>query len=377
MSWIAWKMLTGDRAKYLGIIAGITFAALLIAQQASIFCGLLLRTSNQIRDVAEADIWVMDPGVEYIDELKPMKEDSVYLVQGVPGVAWAVRFYKGQARLKLGDGQYQQAIVLGLDDATLVGAPREIVLGSLADLRKPDAVMMDEAGFHYLWPDEPLRVGRVFEMNDHRAVLVGICKASRTFQTFPILYTRYHQALQYIPQERKVLSFVLAQPQPGLTTRDVCTRIQEQTSLRALSREEFAWNTISYYLRRTGIPINFGITVTLGFIVGCAIAGQMFYTFVLENLNQFGSLKAMGVSNGRLVGMVVLQGLVVGGIGYGLGVGLASLFGTLTRNSELSFFMPWQILVGTAAAVAVIVVLSSVVSIRKVLVLEPAVVFRG
>src|SRR5262249_40253915 len=124
MSWIALKMLMGDRAKYLGIVAGITFAALLIAQQGSIFCGLLLRTSNEIRDVVDADIWVMDPGVEYIDEPKAMKEDSVYLVQGVSGVDWAVRFYKGQARLKLGDGTYQQAVVLGVDDATLVGAPQ-------------------------------------------------------------------------------------------------------------------------------------------------------------------------------------------------------------------------------------------------------------
>jgi putative ABC transport system permease protein len=377
MAWIALKMLMADRAKYRGIVAGITFAALLIAQQCSIFCGLLLRTSNQIRDVADASIWVMDPGVEYIDETKAMKDDSVNLVQGVPGVAWAVRFYKGQARLKLGDGNYQQAIVLGLDDATLVGAPREVILGSLADFRKPDAVIMDEAGFHYLWPDEPLQVGRVLEMNDHRAVLVGICKASRTFQTFPVLYTRYHQALNFIAQERRTLTFVLAEPEPGVSVHEVCRRIEAQTGLRALSGADFARSTIRYYLTRTGIPINFGITVSLGFVVGCAIAGQTFYTFVLENLNQFGSLKAMGVSNARLVGMVVLQGLMVGGVGYGLGIGLACLFGELARNTELAFFMPWQVLLGTAAAVALIVVLSSLVSIRKVLVLEPAIVFRS
>jgi putative ABC transport system permease protein len=377
MSWIALRMLMGDRVKYLGIVAGLTFAALLITQQASIFCGLLLRTTSQLQDVGDAAIWVMDPGVEYIDELKPIREDAVNLVQGVPGVAWAVRFYKGQARLKLGDGTFQQVIVLGLDEATLVGAPRELVLGSLADLRKRDAVIMDEAGFHYLWPGEPLQVGRIFEMNDHRAVLVGICKASRTFQTLPILYTSYHQALAFVPQGRKVLPFVLAQPQPGVSVRTVCDRIQEQTGLQALSRTEFAWKTIRYYLRRTGIPVNFGITVTLGFIVGCAVVGQTFYTFVLENLSQFGALKAMGVSNLRIIGMVLLQGLLVGAIGYGLGVGLASLFGVAARGTELSFFMPWQILVGTALAVALIVVGSSLVSVRKVLVLEPAIVFRG
>jgi putative ABC transport system permease protein len=376
MSWIALKMLMGDRAKYLGIVAGISFAALLISQQASIFCGLLLRTTAQLRDIAEANIWVMDPNVQYIDELKPLKEDDLYRIKGVPGVAWAVRFYKGQGRMKLGDGKYQQAIVLGLDDATMVGAPREILLGSLADLRQPDAVMMDENGYRYLWPGEPLAAGRVFEMNDHRAVLVAVCRASRTFQTFPVLYTRYHQALQFVPQERKVMSFVLAHSEDGTDAQEVCDRIEAQTGLRAVTQDDFAWKTIGYYLKRTGIPVNFGITVALGFIVGCAIAGQTFYTFVLENLNQFGSLKAMGVSNLRIVGMVLTQGLVVGTTGYCLGVGLAALFGAVTQNTEVSFFMPWQVLVGTAGAVAVIVMLASLVSIRRVLVLEPAVVFR-
>src|SRR5580704_9107007 len=231
MPWLALKMLLGDRAKYLAIVAGIAFSALLIAQQSAIFCGLMRRTVGQLRDVTDADIWVMDPSVEYLDELKPMKENHVYQVQGVPGVAWAVRFCKGQARMKLFNGKYQQALVLGLDDATLVGAPRNLVMGSLAALKQPDAVMMDEVGYHYLWPGQPLRLGRTFEMNDHRAVLVGICKASRTFQTFPIVYTRYNLALQFVPQERRILPFVLVKAKPGLALSDVCERISTQTGL--------------------------------------------------------------------------------------------------------------------------------------------------
>jgi putative ABC transport system permease protein len=376
MHWLALRMLMGDRAKYLAIVAGIAFSALLIAQQSAIFCGLMRRTIGQLRDVGDADIWVMDPSVEYFDELKPMKEDHLYQVQGVPGVAWAVRFVKGQARMKLFDGKYQQAIVLGLDDATLVGAPRKLILGSLAALKTPDAVLMDEVGYRYLWPGQPLRVGRTFEMNDHRAIVVGICQANRTFQTFPILYTRYNLALQFIPQERRVLPFVLVKAAEGVPVAEVCERISHQTGLEALPREDFGWRTIRYYMRRTGIPINFGLTVALGFVVGCAIAGQTFYTFVLENMNQFGALKAMGVSNVRLVGMVLLQATVVAVLGYGLGIGLASLFGIVTQNTEVSFFLPWQILVLTAVAVALIATLASLVSIRPVLCLEPAVVFR-
>jgi len=377
MRWIAIKMLTGDRAKYMGIIFGITFASLLIAQQSSIFCGLMLMTTSQIQDIRGADIWVMDPNMQFVDDIKPMSENELYRVRGVPGVAWAVRLYKGLSRARLGDGNFQQVIMIGLDDATMVGAPAEIVLGSLADLRQPDAIIMDERGYRQLWPGEPFRVGKTFEMNDRRAVLVGVCKASRTFQTFPIVYSRYTQALRFIPAERKVLSFILAEPQEHLTSEEVCSRIEEQTGLRAETREEFMRTTMDYYMKRTGIPMNFGITVLLGFFVGTAIAGQTFYLFTVENLRQFGSLKAMGLSNVRIVGMIMLQAIIVGFIGYGLGIGLAALFGKLMEGADqLAFFMPWQVLAGTGVAVLVIVLLSSLLSVRRVLVLEPAIVFR-
>ena len=377
MTWIALKMLTGDRAKFFGIIFGVTFAALLICQQGSIFCGLMLMTTGQVRDIQGADIWVMDANVQYVDDIKPLSENELYRVRGVPGVAWAVRLYKGLARARLDNGNFQQIILLGLDDATLVGAPNEILLGNLADLRKPDAVIMDERGYRAIWPNDPLRVGRVLEMNDRRAVIVGICKASRTFQTFPVVYTRYNQATMFAPRERKVLSFILAQGEANVPVQEVCARITEQTSLKALTQDEFAWATIIYYMKATGIPVNFGITVLLGFFVGTAIAGQTFYLFTVENLKQFGSLKAMGVTNVRVVGMVLLQALVVGLIGYGLGVGLGAAFGEMAkRQDKLGWFMPWQILVGTGGAVLLIVFLSSLLSIRKVLKLEPAIVFR-
>ena len=378
MIWIAWKMLIGNRGKYLGIVFGIVFAALLIAQQSSIFCGLMSLTVSQILDVPGASIWVMDDNVQFVDDIKPLADTSLFRVKGVPGVDWAVRFYKGIARARLEEGSYEQMILLGLDDATLIGAPQGIFMGSIAALRTPDAVIIDQAGYKRLWPGEPERLGRVFEMNDRRAVVVGITKARKTFQSFPILYTRYSQAIRFAPPERKVLSFVLANPQPGLTAEEVCQRIEAQTGLQALSQERFLWKTIRYYMEKTGIPVNFGITVLLGFFVGTAIAGQTFYLFTVENIRQFGALKAMGTSNRTILLMVLSQALHVGLIGYGVGVGLAAAFGWWSgQTTRLSFFMPWQVLVLTAAAVFVIVLVASVLSIRKVLVVDPAVVFRG
>src|SRR5262249_49818825 len=136
---------------------------------------------------------------------------------------------------------------------------------------------------------------RQFEMNDHRAVIVGVCEATRTFQSNPVVYTTYGRTKTFAPQERKILSYVLAKAEAGSTPVEVARRIGAATGLGAKTSEEFMNMTIDYYMRYTGIPFNFGITALLGFLVGTAIAGQTFYNFTIENLRQFGALKAMGM----------------------------------------------------------------------------------
>ena len=150
MYWIALRMLTGDRNKYLALIFGVAFATLLMTNQVSIFMGIITRTGNQILEVRDADIWVMDNKVRYIDEVPGLPETDLQRVRGVPGVEWAVRLYKGQVRARLADGNFRNVVLFGLDDATLVGAPSEMIVGSLADLRRPDAVIIDKAGHEYM-----------------------------------------------------------------------------------------------------------------------------------------------------------------------------------------------------------------------------------
>ena len=379
MVWIALKMLTGDRSKYLAIIFGITFACVLIAEQSAMFCGIMMRTTSQIRDVHDADIWVMNQDVRYIDDLKAIADTAHLRVRGVPGVAWAVQFYKGGAQIQLPNGIYQGAMLFGIDDATLVGGPDHLILGKIGDLQLSDAVLIDEAGYHLLWPNEPLTLGKTFEMTDRRAVVVGIFKASFTFSTQPILFTRFSQATLFVPQNRRMLSFVLAKCVDGENAEVVAERIHEQTRLKALTRDQFCWLTIMYYMKHTGIPVNFGTTVLLGFIVGCAIAGQTFYLFTIENLRQFGTLKAMGMRDSTIVKMIFIQAATVGGIGYCLGVGVATLMGITMQAIRpiLSFFLPWQVLALTAVAVLVIVMVASLICIRRVVVLEPAIVFQS
>jgi putative ABC transport system permease protein len=380
MVWIALKMLMGDKSKFFAIIFGVSFACFLIAEQSATFCGIMLRTTSQIHDTQGADIWVMNTGVRYVDDLKAISDNDVFRVRGVAGVAWAVNLFRGAAQAQLADGTYQGVILMGLDDASLAGAPAHLLAGKLGDLQIADAILVDEAGFHQMWPGEPLRTGKVLEMNQRRAVIVGIYRASQTFMTLPVIYTRFSQATLFVPPPPtgRLTPFVLAKARAGVAPEELARRIEEQTGLKALTNEGFTRLTMNYYLQHTGIPINFGTTVALAFLVGAAISGQTFYLFTVENLKQFGTLKAMGLTNQRVVAMILIQGLVVGGIGYGFGIGLATLFGIFAQRAMplLAFFLPWQVLLLTAAATILIVVLASLLSVRRVLVLEPASVFQ-
>ena len=380
MRTIAIKMLTGSTGRFLAIVMGVTFASLLIAQQASIFCGLIRMTSNQARDITDAPIWVMDPSVQFIDDVKPMSSSMVERVRGVAEVKWAVPLAKGIIRAKLADGRYQQAILMGLDDASYAGGPAvdQMVSGSLDSLGQPDAVLIDQRGAKQIWPDVEDPVGMVFEMNDLRAKIVGVFRASQTFQTFPVILTRYSRAINYQPPDRKTVSFILAGVDAGAEPTAVCKAIDQKTGLRAQTRDQFIWMTINYYLKRTGIPINFGITVVLGFIVGLAISGQTFYLFTVENLRYYATFKAIGATDSQVAGMVIRQAIVVGLIGLALGLGLASAFGIFANTTaKLAFYMPWQVVAITCVAVMLMIVLASLLSLRRLFHLDPAELFRG
>src|SRR5260370_4057243 len=191
-------MLVADGYKYFSLIFAIAFASFLLANQVSIFIGIMTRPASQIQDVVDADIWVMDPQTLYSNEVYALRDYDLYRVRSVPGVEWAVPLYKGNGRAKGPDGRFRTMILMGLDDATLVGAPRKMLIGSIQDLDQPDAAIIDKAGYLYFFPGQPLEVGKTLQMNERRVLIVGISDASAPFESFPVLHTRYSHTLGFL-----------------------------------------------------------------------------------------------------------------------------------------------------------------------------------
>lgn len=374
-------MLIGDRAKYLGLIFGIAFSSLLIAQQSSIFISLLQRTASFIYEMRDVDVWVMDPTVDNLDIIEPLRDTSLNVVRSVPSVQWAVPLLKQNGIAKPVGGDLNQATVIGLDNASLVGAPRTLVTGELQHIRQPEGIIIDTIGYGLLWPESQgqYTLGKVIELNDRRAVVVGVADVKPTFTTAPIIYAQYNNALKYTNGGRKRMSFVLVKSKDGFSPEQVAKDIEKLTPFRAMTRKDFIDITIQYYLENTGIPVNFGVTVLLGLIVAAVIVGLLLNMFISENIKQFGALKAMGVNNTQLIKIVCLQSLVVLFIGFSLGAGMAAAFFVSTSDVPAlkGFYMPWYTLALTASLITVVTFLSSMFSLRRVLKVDPAIVFKG
>lgn len=376
---VALKMLIGDKAKYMGLVFGVTFATLLISQQVSIFIGIMSRTAGSIYAVSEADIWVMDTRVRYIDEVEPMRDVELTNIRSVPGVEWAVPFYKGLTTIRMPDGLTQQVQLIGVDDVSLIGLCASMVMGEATSILNSQSAIMDSNGFKFTWPGQFLSLGKYVELNDNRLIINGICNAPPTFLTFPIVYVTYSTAMEMTPPQRNKMPFVLVKAKQGQNIHSLKKVIQEYTGLQALSQDEFAWRSINYYLQRTGIPINFGITIMLGIIIGAAITAQTFYIFIVENLKQFAAMKAVGVTNRQLFKIVFTQASLVYVLGYSLGIGLTAFFFFMTKDAPAlkGFVLHWQVLLGAAGLIAIIILGSIIFSLRKVFRLDPALVFRG
>ncbi len=377
MLWIAIRMLTGDRQKFYGLLFGIAFSTLLITQQLTIFVNLLERGASGVYNVSSADVWVMDPVSRTSDVAYAMPSTALDQVRGVAGVEWAVPHIRGQASVRTKDGDLEGVAIIGVDDATLIGLPKGMIEGSTDVLSQPDSVIIDDVGAARMFPGAS-PMGERLELNDQRAVVRGIADAIPSFTSTVVLYTKYSQALRYVPGTRNRLSFVLVGAADGISAKELTERIETQTGLKAETRDEFAQGGVNFIIENTGIPLNFGITVLLGFIVGVAIVGLTFSLFIRDNIKQFGALKAIGVTNGKIAQMVAIQAGMVGMIGYGLGVlGTVGFISAFSNNPTFKgFYIPWQIPLISFAAMVLIITLTGWVALRGVMKTEPAAVFR-
>lgn len=372
---IALKLLANDRGKFFTLILGVTFAVFLMNQMTSMFAGIMRKSTSNVINIG-AKMWVMDPSVDNDRSSIPLPDYVLDYVRSIKGVAMAVPIYFGSGLVKLPDGTYQGANIIGLDDTTLFGRP-PIIKGDLNKIYNSDA-FIGVVDSDYRRIGSP-GIGSVLSINDHRAVIVALAKpASGGLFGTPTLYTTYTRATQDLPQTRYSMSYILLNPK---SNADI-PYIQEQVKklgYKALTQKQFEKTIENFYKYKTGMGTNIMIMTFISFIVGLSIAGQTFYAFVLENLEKFGALKAIGAKKYELMAMILFQASVTSFIGYGFGIMISSLMIAISkaRIPNYAAIVTYQNMLIAFLMVVLIAGFSSYIGIRKVLKIEPFDVFRG
>jgi putative ABC transport system permease protein len=372
---IGFKLLVSDRGKFTALLMGIIFSVFLMVQMTSMFAGILSRAHSTVTNIGAA-IWVMDPAVNTPASPIPLPDYLLDAVRSMDGVSHAVPIYIGGAQAHLSNGTYQGVSVIGLDDNTLLGRP-ELQQGDIHDIFADNGfIVVHDAEFSKL--DNP-QMGSSFELNDNRSIIVGIAKvASNGLTGVPTLYTTYSRAIAYLPTPRFAMSYVLVEPKSAQDTASIQAEIK-RLGYVARTQEEFNDAITHFYMFQTGAGVNLLIMTIISFIVGLSISGQTFYSFIIENLEKFGALKAIGAQSSQLIQMIMFMATATALTGYGLGIGLVTLMIMLAHTylENYAAIPTYTNLILAFVMVLVIAAVSGYAGVRKVLRIEPFDIFRG
>jgi putative ABC transport system permease protein len=374
---LARKLLLHDRLRFAVAIAGVSVSVMLVLVQVGLYFGFM-DTASSIIDASSADLWVGKTANDSFEFATPFDERAFYKVASVPGVGRAERALINFAQFKLGDGGDLGVQIVGIDTAPgrrPLLAPWNVVEGDPGRLAEPGAIVLDRSEYAKLKIDHP---GATTEISGVHAEVVAMTQGIRSFTTSPIVFADLRTARSFLSQlGGEPVTYVLVQVAPGSAIAEVQRRINELPHLVAYTTAEMSDRTRSYWSSRTGVGAGFFTTAVLGIIVGFVVVGQILYSGTLQYIREYGTLKAMGAKNSAVVQVILSQAMISAALGFAVGAPLAMAMRAAMKAANLSVALFPGLYLVTAAITAVMCAFAALLSIVKVLRLDPASVFKG
>jgi len=376
MALLARRNLFHDRIRFAVTLTGIVFALVLIIIQFGLFLGFTTTTSNNI-DHSGADIWIVFHGVGYFDTGRMFSERKFYEVLSVPGVRQAEKYIQNFAYWKKPDGGVENVQVIGFHPGRGLGEPWNVVEGSVLDVKLEDGVIVDELYKEKLGVS---KIGDRVEIGDHRARVVGFTRGIRSFTTSPFVYTSFKNALNYTRPEAREdqLAYILVTVAPGVPSREVLESLRARlTDVDIYTREEFSRRTRFYWMFTTGAGLAVLTAALMGLVVGVAVVAQTIYAATMDHIREYGTLKAMGASNGYLYRVLIEQAAWSAVLGYAFAMFAAHFIVQASEKGGALILLPPAMKIAMLVLAVFMCIAAALVSINKVTRLDPAMVFRG
>lgn len=371
---LAARMLLDVPLKSIGTLIGVVVSVFLMMQQMSLLIGIQGRVAN-FADFNDVDIWVTSAATESIDATGSLPERCVSQAAGTRGVAWAAPVVQGRGEVTRIDGVQELVRVFGVEAPRYAGLPRILAKGSsLAMLRGPSRVFLN-------WQDRPNfgfpEPGDRIEISGRAAVVAGFVEGMNAHSPYLYMFANIDDARSFtnFPQDR--VTFVAVGVGPGEIREEVRDRLQKRMpEVLAVTKAELRNMELRYLEGRTPVGVVFGMGTAVAALIGAGIVAITLYSSVIDRLREFGTLKAIGAARRDLLWLLASQAALFSAAGYPLGLLAFALVRQLS-GPQVSMPAPAWLLASVAAGTLLLCAGASGVAIRRVLRLEPAIVFRG
>jgi len=415
---LARKNLIEDIPRFLVAQAGIMFAVSLVTLQTGIFNGFT-RSTAQLIDNSDADIWVASNKVVQVELTVPLPVTNLTQAQKVEGVERAEGLIFSNASWLPPEGDIAVVRVVGFEPNGQLFTPKNITQGSVNALKKPYSIMVDTTKLKSLYVKG---IGNVVKVNSLPAELVGLTKGNNSIVSNAFMFTSLENAKAYLtsgqtshiscqlpsvgkelictntypttPETKTtteiptkpeklvasdLITYVLIQAKPREDLQALKKKLETALpNTRAYTRAEFTQKNQLFWQKRTGVGFILGLGATVGVMVGTIIVGQILYSSVSDHLKEFGTLKAIGASNGVIYGVIIEQALWMSVLGYipsmALCYGVAAW--AFTTQGILILITPVSA-IAIFGLTVIMCVGSAMFAIHKVTHLDPAMVFKA
>lgn len=371
---IAVSSLAHDRGKLFASIAGVAFAATLVLGQIGLYAGFLSSSSALVTHVG-GDVWVAARGIQVVDNGERLSSGSRHHAASHPCVAKVRAIVFGFVTLSKPNGSMDAVQIVGFEPDPTHVLPWSIRRGLPHDLHAPDRVAIDALDVDKLAIDgDPL--GAELVMGGKAVRVAAVTHGIRAFTLAPYVFTEIDTARSVTQMGSDQATYwVLDATRPSCVS-DLIRHVEQHPDLTAYRTDQFRRMTEQYWVSGSGAGTALGFSALLGLVVGAVIVGQTLYAVTKEHLRELATLKAIGARPGEIVSFVAWQAAFLAIVGGSSGVAMAFGVRHWAESFGLVIELSTPVLAIGSAAVLVMCTLAAFGSVRAVLALEAAEVFK-
>jgi putative ABC transport system permease protein len=368
---VGMRMMFHDRAKFVGTLLGVVFAVVLGVQQLSILLGLLDKNTTFV-DHSGADVWIVPPGTTLLQPGPLLDESVLARARTTKGVALAEPLVFGGATIKKPNGGTEPVTLVGTALPASLGGPWSMVGGTADALAATDTVIFEDSEREKFGN---IDIGSLRELNGRKVRVGGFTWGLVPFgPAYAFAEINLARDLVRVPSDK--MNFVLVRVRPGENVEAVrsalALRVPEH---RVILRTEYQRSIVSTLLREQ-LGASFATSTSFGLIIGFVIVALSMFSSVIDNLREFGTLKAIGCGNGDLALLLFGQAIVYALLGSLIGLALVSQMTEGIRSPKLVPLVPVALMAGVAPLMLAICLVASLLGLSRIRKLEPGMVFR-